>query len=119
MNKYLEKIALFGFSKEEKIRNLKKDHQVNVYNHYADHFNRVISNLNDEFEYDGDNGKEYVDHLVKNMKGNKKMYDSYKSIHAKTANKLKEHGVMMADHNTDMDDMVESMGQSYRRALAK
>jgi hypothetical protein len=116
MNKYLEKIALFGFSDKEKIDSLSKRFHMDTWNHYSDSINKNIKGINDG--YKGEVGQKYYDHVVKAMRSDKDMYESYKPIHAKYVAGMKKHhkkyDTTKMDHKVSMDSFVDQMAKNYK-----
>jgi len=116
-NKYLEKAAsLFFKSKDEKIKDISRDFQIKSMNHFADHFNESIKDINKKFpKVDKSNSNKYLGEIKKTMMGNKKMYDSYKPIYEASHAKLKGLGEKFAykDHKEALDELVKARVNQY------
>lgn len=105
MNKYLTKVALFGFSTKEKLEKLHTQHFINTHNLYAEHFNKHISDINKDWDdkhpdlknkvIPTDKMEEYRNHVADSMESKDKM-DSLKSkyseIESKYADNLQKLG---------------------------
>ena len=115
MNKYLEKIALFGFSKEEKQNKAATRLYMDTNNHFADHINPRYAAINAGTDIDATKDQQgYLDYLKKTVKKEAALYDSYKPIYEKHKAKLKELGVdLPSDYKTFMDDFIDSQYQPY------
>lgn len=120
MNKYLEKIAIFGFSKAEKIQKASSDFGIATYNTYADSFNKRIKGINDSYrnkegKHDFSDNPHYVAHVVKSMHGDKELFEKYRKLHKDHSAKLNALGAggVATNPDKDMHDFIDHIGKGY------
>ena len=95
MNKYIEKIAIFGFSREEKINKAHTKYYIDTTNSFADHMNPEYEKLNKQYGHLVSSGdpkqfKQYISNVKQFALSHKKLRQDFNNIHSEYMKKLKD-----------------------------
>jgi hypothetical protein len=114
MNKYLEKIALFGFSNSEKRSKIYAKHYIATNNLYAKHASAELDSINKRHSTleTTKHRKAYVNDLETTMKSHKALHSEYEPIHTKFKAGIEKVGG--SDKNWHMDDFIHMTANSHR-----
>lgn len=113
INKYLEKIAFLGFSKEEKRNKLARKAYIEFHNTIADHGNSILKNLQKTHGHLP--GPEYNNKYLNTLAKDKNLKAALKASHEKYEPKLKEYGGTLGGSSDDsLKNYVSEMREVFK-----
>jgi hypothetical protein len=117
MNKYLEKIAIFGFSKEEKQRKAGLNYYLEGHNSVLTHVNNEIQKVNEKWKgikINKDNVDNYVEDFKSNIHHNHPgIKAAFHPIYEKHYKKLKELDLPINNEEEELKGLVAGFHFGY------
>lgn len=114
MNKYLEKVAFFGFSKEEKRSKFGMQLYVALFNHVGAHGNDILREMHADPKNESLTGKEFNRKYFAALEKYKPLRDEFKPIYNDFVDRAKKLGAdIEPDHNKALDRYLEDEKRNF------
>ena len=120
INRYLEKVALYFKTPEDKRKKELIAFQISLNNHASTHGNPMAAKLKADPDYlkDKEIGNKYVDGLLSNRKFKSDANKSYKQ-HVDSVRQIEEKHGLKPIKIADRDELLEKVFKKHRKVKSK